>query len=586
MIHTSFMKIKLSELKQHPDNSKIYSVDKEQEFDKLRQSISINGQLEPISITKQKIIISGHRRFLAMKSLNYTECEVRIIKPENEIIALIEYNTQRNKTEIDILNESRYLERELKSSIGRGRHATKDRDGKSRVTAIELSKKLGVGVTKLKQLQYIEKNAPRYLTEIDNGGLSTSLAYKIVRANLNGSSTQKDKDFKTEFRKFLKRNKPSLEEIQDTLKNTYPYSMQLTDTKEDLRARLIKHLERLKKMNSKQLMLVQKQNELEHIEIDKKIINKANSLLPTQEELENYFYNRQGYILNVETTATEDDEKRLWRAMRVYTSSFEYNVPYGRSMSAFVTLRVKNKKKILGIIQLTGDAHTLTARDKHIGWSATQCSANRQHLVNMNVCVPTQPFGHNYLGGKYITMCSLDLIKQYEKRYKTKIVAVSTTSLHGSFSQYSNIKWFKNVGKTSGSLLLKPLRDEYAFWRDWFSTAYADEFEQTKSRTLQTQALLQTLYKKLGIKLSEYSTKHERGYFICPLYHNYKEFLTNKIKQKNLEPIQISWRDWYIEKAEKRFLKLKKEKNIHKEHLFYDEIDREHLDYWLSTSGI
>ena len=107
--------MELTKLVAHPENIRIYSP---QDLDELEISLETHGQLEPLAITKDNIIISGHRRLAAMKNLGWLECDVRFVEPENPIIALIEHNRHREKTKSDILNEARYLEDELKNWWG------------------------------------------------------------------------------------------------------------------------------------------------------------------------------------------------------------------------------------------------------------------------------------------------------------------------------------------------------------------------------------------------------------------------------------------------------------------------------------
>ena len=57
----------ISLLKPHPINDKIYS---NQSCEDLEASISLNGLLEPLVITKENTVISGHRRLMACKNLN------------------------------------------------------------------------------------------------------------------------------------------------------------------------------------------------------------------------------------------------------------------------------------------------------------------------------------------------------------------------------------------------------------------------------------------------------------------------------------------------------------------------------------
>ena len=182
MVHTSFMKVKMSDISAHPENERIYSPS---DLSDLEKSLTANGQLEPIAITKDKRIISGHRRYMSMRNLGWKECEVRIVKPNNEVISLIEHNRHRIKTVSDILNEARYLEKELKDTVGRGRNASVGRLGKkqgARITMVmELASRLGVGTTKLKQLMSISNYSPELIKKIDAGELSVSSAYQRVR---------------------------------------------------------------------------------------------------------------------------------------------------------------------------------------------------------------------------------------------------------------------------------------------------------------------------------------------------------------------------------------------------------------------
>lgn len=128
--------MELSKLVAHPDNNRIYS---QQDLTDLEQSLEAHGLLEPLAITKDNIVISGHRRLVAMKNLGWTECDVRFVEPENPIISLIEYNRHRIKTANDILNEARYLETELKELVGRGRNAAKKRQGRRIKTIDEVA---------------------------------------------------------------------------------------------------------------------------------------------------------------------------------------------------------------------------------------------------------------------------------------------------------------------------------------------------------------------------------------------------------------------------------------------------------------
>ena len=101
-----------NELKPNSLNVEIYGdelVDKD-----LMESLKRNGQIESVIIKEDKTIVSGHRRWLALKTMGIDKvrCEVRSftdIAEEQEV--LIECNRQRKKTASQIYNEVKVLEK-------------------------------------------------------------------------------------------------------------------------------------------------------------------------------------------------------------------------------------------------------------------------------------------------------------------------------------------------------------------------------------------------------------------------------------------------------------------------------------------
>lgn len=90
-----------------PSNENFYSINKT-ELEILKLSISENGQLDPILLTDEFEIISGHRRFEAMRELGFSEVKGIIIRTESDVdkrVLLIEANRYRNKSEKDKLKE-------------------------------------------------------------------------------------------------------------------------------------------------------------------------------------------------------------------------------------------------------------------------------------------------------------------------------------------------------------------------------------------------------------------------------------------------------------------------------------------------
>ena len=102
------MKIPINQLKTCPINSEIY---RDSDVGDLVNSIGEVGLLQPIVVTPDNTIISGHRRFKAIQTLEWTEveCEVKDI-PHDEIdVHIVLYNQSRLKVATELLREIKVL---------------------------------------------------------------------------------------------------------------------------------------------------------------------------------------------------------------------------------------------------------------------------------------------------------------------------------------------------------------------------------------------------------------------------------------------------------------------------------------------
>ena len=113
------------ELNAHKVNVEIYG---EEDIDEtLLESIRIQGQLEPIMITQNKIVVSGHRRWKVLLKLKEEEdLKKKEGKPHKEIEAfclqkdyedlleekeaIVEFNRQRKKNPLQLYKEIELLE--------------------------------------------------------------------------------------------------------------------------------------------------------------------------------------------------------------------------------------------------------------------------------------------------------------------------------------------------------------------------------------------------------------------------------------------------------------------------------------------
>ena len=187
-----------------------------------------------------------------MIQLGFTECEIRIVDHENELISLIEYNQQRKKTATDLSNEIKILEEEYKKK-GLGQGKRNDMKGSSsQKIYIDMTNRLGIGLSKMKQLKSINHYEPQLLKKVDRGELSVSKAYSIIRSKyMKPKTITDDQQMESKIHSFIDREKPSMEVLVRSLKNHYPFSLMnfSMDQFEELnnkRTELIDHMEFLK----------------------------------------------------------------------------------------------------------------------------------------------------------------------------------------------------------------------------------------------------------------------------------------------------------------------------------------------------
>src|SRR4051812_33327328 len=110
---TKVRHVRLSTLKRSPENDKLYKpVDpKDPEIVALADSIRRHGVREPLVITSDKFIVSGHRRHMAaalagLKTIPVIEVAVRRRDDLDAFVRLLrEHNRQRDKTLAEKLRE-------------------------------------------------------------------------------------------------------------------------------------------------------------------------------------------------------------------------------------------------------------------------------------------------------------------------------------------------------------------------------------------------------------------------------------------------------------------------------------------------
>lgn len=113
---SSVITVDINKLKPHPRNTQIYG--EENVEDLVVQIEAYGGIANPLLITDDFTIISGHRRWQAACQLGMTEVPCQIVSynsEEEELAALVMLNYHRTKTNVQKAREGMALEQSLKA---------------------------------------------------------------------------------------------------------------------------------------------------------------------------------------------------------------------------------------------------------------------------------------------------------------------------------------------------------------------------------------------------------------------------------------------------------------------------------------
>jgi len=382
----------------------------------------------------------------------------------------------------------------------------------------------------------------------------------------------------------------------------------LTFTEDELRERTIKELSYVSQMDVKEYTLFQKWREVQ----EKFPIIKANDLWEGETfVLENESQRRaiseikSNFWIPKETddylklepellyTNKEKELPELWNCIRTFSSTMKNNSNIGRNLNFVIRDRVS--KKYLGVICISSDFLDLTPRDNYIGWPRELKTQGNMinHTAIGSTIVPLQPLGHDYVGGKLLALlCLSDEIQNlWQKLYGDKLVAVTTTSLYGKtkqggLSQYDNLKYWKKMDFTSGSVAFEPLQETRYMIREWLKVNHTRRYfdwyvakkpsGQPHKRDHKNRSL-QFAYSKLSIPKEIIRSEHARGIYFSPLYDNTNDFLCGKIKEEQLiksfdtstESLVNIWKEKY---AAKRIKSLIEQNRVSGQTLFYDDL--------------
>mgnify|MGYP000229625936 FL=1 len=235
-----------------------------------------------------------------------------------------------------------------------------------------------------------------------------------------------------------------------------------------------------------------------------------------------------------------------WLMLRLFCHTMEYAQTPGRFVKLLITDGNVDNPRYLGAVSISSDVILITVRDNYIGWTADNKLKDKRlvHSAIGSCIMSTQPFGYNFLGGKLVAalITTSKTREIWKKLYGEELVGMTTTSLYGSYSMYNSLKWWHKCGSSTGKMMIKPDDSVYEIWHQWIKDNRTDQYNKAMTQkegvngpvTGAKNRVISMIFQTLKIKASDYTHGYERGVYYSSFYENTKEFLQNKISEKDL----------------------------------------------------
>ena len=179
---------KVSELKAHPKNDYFFDDISGDAWNEFLKSVKTSGIIEPLVITGDKVVVSGHQRLRAAKELGMeqVQCEVKIYKSEEEILKqLIETNLrQRGLGNVNPIKLGRCL-KELEKIEGIRNGGDRKSEPNYSVlikTQDDLARELGVSKDTIQNYKRLADATPALQEIVEVGKITPTSALKIIRS--------------------------------------------------------------------------------------------------------------------------------------------------------------------------------------------------------------------------------------------------------------------------------------------------------------------------------------------------------------------------------------------------------------------
>jgi len=220
------------------------------------------------------------------------------------------------------------------------------------------------------------------------------------------------------------------------------------------------------------------------------------------------------------------DQRDIWNYYRRNVSSLK-KPDTAKLIGRQFHILVKDltSEKYLGIISLSSDVYNLGERDRHIGWSFQDKETKLNNIMNISTCVPLQPFGYNFNGGKLMASLafSLEIMTYYREKYDDSLLGIITTSLYGKSIQYDRLPSLKFIGFTKGNSVKDIPSEVTKICADYLKKEYHRDYPLRKKFVI-----LRDAFDKLNISKEDFLQSNKKGIYFGYTSYNSKDILLGK----------------------------------------------------------
>ena len=338
-------RIKVSELHAHPQNEYYFDDMTGDNWDELIRSITTSGVTNAITITQEKVIISGHQRVRACKVLGIDEVSYKMIQYDDEreeIKDLIESNLRQrvlaNPNPIKMGRCFNFLNGYYGFEHGGNRKSRENNfpliEKDIPNTQTELEESYGIAKQTMSNYMRLTKAIPELEELVDTGIVTSTTALAIMRnlseneqISLISSLDTTKKNTQREVQKYideikeLKSNPPKPDDYEDTKRKLNDYKQDYQDLRYQFDAK-VKELQELRKQ------MENKENEEPASQYSKKL---QNSTLLFCTKVATFIEQVGGYVwLTDEINKIPELEREGYiksiHAIKAWADTMEFNI--------------------------------------------------------------------------------------------------------------------------------------------------------------------------------------------------------------------------------------------------------------------